>query len=149
MCNENRDCKCISDILKVINILQRNANRREEELDTCDKRTLGSCCFLECNTRPIQLITCGGNGNDPLVMPTEKGPITCHTKFSDVFRVEKVDECCCTCRVLKAKKNRDEHEEENHDDECEEFEATDSFFTIDLHCCCAVKCLDDTFVECV
>jgi hypothetical protein len=83
-------------------------------------------------------------------MPVKKGPITECTKFSDVFRVEKIDECCATCRVLKRKKKHHEMEErheEDDDEERPEFESTNSFFTVDLHCVCIIKCLDDTFVE--
>ena len=29
------------------------------------------------------------------------------------------------------------------------YEATNSFFTINLNCCCVLRCLDDTFVECI
>ena len=29
------------------------------------------------------------------------------------------------------------------------YEATNSFFTINLGCCCVLRCLDDTFVECI
>lgn len=147
MCDENRECKCIGDILRAINILQRKAERIEEaELDTCDRGTLGSCCEpIQCNTRPIQLFLAGHNGNDPLVMPTTRDEIEPSTCFSNVFRVEKVDECCCTCRVLKRRKMVDS----TASTECNEFQATNSFFTLDLHCVCAIRCLEDTFVECI
>lgn len=146
MCNNNNsDCKCVSDILKVINILQKKAIRRDEECDnSCDRGVLGRpvCCF-QFNTRPIQLFLSGKNGNDPLVMPTTRDPITPTTTFSSVFRVEKVDDCCCTCRVLV------EEPTTRDPDGFPVFEATDSFFTIDLKCVCAIRCLDDTFVECL
>lgn len=146
MCNN--DCKCISDILKVISILQRNVEREEDNDDFCDRKTLGHSCCRKCNTRPIQLFTCGMNGDDPLIMPTTKGPITPATKFSSVFRVEKVDDCCCTCRVLVARPGATVDAVQNLDD-CEEFTATNSFFTIDLKCVCIVRCLNDTFVDCL
>lgn len=161
MCNNNTDCKCISDILKVISILQKKVVCHDECDDTCERKTLGHVCCCACNTRPIQLFMCCNNGDDPLVMSTTKGPITKSTCFSNVFRVEKVDDCCCTCRVLKQEKRHEkehekddkkdyekEHEKDDYDD-CPEFIATNSFFTIDLKCVCAVKCLDDTFVDCL
>jgi len=148
MCNNNTDCKCISDILKVINILQKKAIHHDEEEDICDRRTLGRSCCYECNTRPIQLFLCGQNGDDPLIMPTTKGPITPATCFSSVFRVEKVDDCCCTCRVLK-QEHRPGIEVTSDTDDCSEFIATNSFFTVDLKCVCIVKCLEDTFVDCL
>jgi len=154
MCNNNTDCKCISDILKVINILQKKAVHHDEECDnTCDRRILGRpICFFECNTRPIQLFLCGMNGNDPLVMPTSKDPglRSDPDQFSSVFRVEKVDDCCCTCRVLKEVHDHDDGGKTlSDDDDCPEFEATDSFFTLDLKCVCCIRCLEDTFVDCL
>ncbi|MFA5407225.1 MAG: CotY/CotZ family spore coat protein [Bacilli bacterium] len=143
MCNN--DCKCISDILKVINILQKNVVRHDECDNICDRRTLGRSSCQECNTRPVQLITCCKNGNDPLVMSTTKGPINGSTVFSSVFRVEKVDDCCATCRVLAQECPREVDGGEHH----QKFVATDSFFTIDLKCVCAIKCLEDTFVDCL
>ncbi len=143
MCNNNSDCKCIGDIIKVINILQKKAECKEECNNCCDRPVLGHECCCLCNTRPVQLILCGQNGDDPLVMPTTNGPITPATCFSNVFRVEKIDDCCACFRVLVKKHHGD------LDGDCEEFVATDSFFTVDLKCVCVIKCLEDTFVDCV
>ncbi len=148
MCNNNNDCKCIGNILKVISILQKKAEEREELEEGCDKRMLGANCCCECNTRPVQLFLCGQNGDDPLVMPTTRGPITKTTCFSNVFRVEKVDDCCATFRVLEEKKVKS-LEEADSIDSCSNFIATKSFFTLDLKCVCIIKCLDDTFVNCI
>ena len=96
MCKENTDCKCISDILKVINILQKKAERFDDCDNRCDRPKLECDKKCECNTRPIQLILYGQNGDNPLVMPTTTGttPIgdaSCPTPaFSSVFRVEKL-----------------------------------------------------------
>jgi spore coat protein Z len=148
MCNENKECSCIGDILKVINILQNKAERFEDENNACDRPKLGCNHFCECNTRPIQLITCGKNGDDPLVMPTSTNAVatTQGQQFSSVFRVEKVDDCCCTCRVLVPERSTAEIA-----GTCKptDFKATNSFFTIDLRCVCAIRCLEDTFVDCI
>ena len=89
MCNntDNDSCKCIAEILTVINILQQNA----------------SC--------------------------------------SSVFRVEKIDGCCATFRVLAVNPDA---EETNIP-----YVATNSFFTMNLNCVCCLKCLPDTVVECI
>ena len=58
---------------------------------------------------------------------------------SSVFRVEKVDGCCATFRVLAP--NTDTTEVATYP-----FEATNSFFTMNLNCVCALRCLQDTFV---
>ena len=72
MCNNNNDREnksCIAEILKVILLLQQNACP-DNCLDSCDRPMLGggtNC--LVCNTRPVMLYTCCGNGV-PLSMPT-------------------------------------------------------------------------------
>ncbi len=140
MCNNNQDCKCVSDILKVICILQKKA-KFEDCLNTCDKEFLGCCgCKCLCNTRPVQLFLICKNGDEPLIMPATRNAITELTEFSNIFRVEKVDDCCATFRVLLL-------EENNNDNDCPKYIATNSFFTLDLRCVCAIRCLDDTFVE--
>lgn len=149
MCNE-KNTNCIGEILKVILVLQQNACP-ESCLDSCDRPMLGggpSC--LVCNTRPVMLYTCSGNGT-PWSMPIEKDSTNvcsntqvsaCCTDCSNVFRVEKLDGNCCTFRVLAP----------NPQESCCNsipYIATNSFFTMDLSCCCAIKCLSDTYVDCV
>ena len=59
---------------------------------------------------------------------------------SSVFRVEKIENNCCTFRVLA----------ENTDTtSLYPYVATNSFFTMNLNCVCALRCLPDTFVECI
>lgn len=138
MCNNESSQSCISEILNVILVLQQNACP-DSCLDSCDRPVLGGGpnCLI-CNTRPVQLFTCGSNGV-PFEMPTTKDPVS-SSCTSSVFRVEKVDNNCCTCRVL----------EPNPDcNSLNPYVATNSFFTIDLGCVCAIRCLSDTFVECV
>jgi hypothetical protein len=149
MCNNNNDnsCKCIAEILKVILILQQNADCGGKDcLDTCDRGFLGgsSAACLGCNTRPVMLYTCCGNGT-PWEMPTTKTDGTCGTPgvtCSSVFRVEKLDDCCCTFRVLAP--NLDETTAA-----AIPYVATNSFFTMNLNCVCAIRCLQDTFVDCL
>ena len=62
------------------------------------------------------------------------------TTTSTVFRVEKVDGCCCTFRVLTT--NPDSTS-------LYPYVSTDSLFTMDCNCLCSIRCLNDTFVECV
>ena len=137
MCNNNGDCSCVAEILKVICVLQQNAECSDSCLDTCDRGFLGQNSSLCYNTRPIVLYTCG-NGGTPLAMPISKDPAVSTT--STVFRLEKLDGCCATYRVLAP--NTDESS-------VFPYEATNSFFTINLGCCCILRCLDDTYVECI
>lgn len=139
MCN-NTDSGCIAEILKVICVLQQNANCGDACLDTCDRGFLGcSTNCLSCNTRPIMLYTCCGNGT-PWSMPISKDPAI--TTTSSVFRVEKLDENCATFRVLALN-------EDTTESATIPYVATNSFFTMNLNCVCVVRCLNDTYVECI
>lgn len=140
----------IADILKVILILQQNACP-ESCLDSCDRPMLdgGPNCLI-CNTRPVMLYTCSGNGC-PWSMPVSKDLTTvcsnpqvnnCSYECSNVFRVEKLDGNTATFRVLI----------QNPEESCcnsQPYLATNSFFTMDLSCCCVIRCLNDTYVDCV
>ena len=142
MCNNNTETNsgnCIAETLKVIQILQQNVCP-ESGLDSCDRPMLGGSpnCIV-CNTRPIMLYTCAGNGT-PFSMPTTKDATTdCTatgaTNCSTVFRVEKVDGCCATLRVL------------TYNAGTSTYTATNSFCTVNTDCCCSIKCLADTYVE--
>ena len=148
MCNnntENNECRCISEILTVISILQQNATCNEACLDTCDRGFLGcGTTSLTCNTRPIMLYTCCGNGV-PWTMPTTKTDGVCGDEgvtCSSVFRIEKIDGCCATFRVLAPNPDTTEAA-------LIPYVATNSFFTMNLNCVCTLRCLQDTFVECI
>ena len=136
MCNNSNntdsECRCIAEILTVINVLQQNANCCGDTcLETCDRGFLGcGTTTLGCNTRPWSMPTTREN-----IVCTDTGA-TC----SNVFRVEKIDGCCATFRVLA----------ENPDTtSVYPYVATNSFFTMNLNCCCCLRCLPDTYVECL
>lgn len=139
MCdNTNKTCEnCIADILKVIYILQQSICSNDSCLESCDKGYLGQSCGTVCNTRPIMLYTCCGNGV-AWSMPISKDPTI--TTTSNVFRIEKLDGCCATFRVLQ----------QNSDtSSLYPYAATNSFFTMNLGCLCVLRCLDDTYVDCL
>lgn len=141
--NSNTSGNCVNEILSVIFVLQENACP-EGALDSCDRPILGgSGNCLVCNTRPVMLYTCPSNGV-PWSMPTSKDVQTnCSGEASSdtcstVFRVEKLEGNCCTFRVLA----------ENPDQtSTSPFIATNSFFTMDCDCLCAIRCLNDCYVE--
>lgn len=67
---------------------------------------------------------------------------TVNCECSNVFRVEKLDGNAATFRVLVP----------NPEDSCcnsQPYMSTNSFFTMDLGCLCAIRCLNDTYVDCV
>lgn len=143
--NANGSGNCINEILSVILVLQENACP-DNCLDTCDRPMLGggSNCLV-CNTRPVMLYTCCGNGI-PFSMPNSKDVTTnCAGEgitdtCSSVFRVEKIEGNCCTFRVLAP--NPDETS-------LNPYVTTNSFFTMDCSCLCAIRCLNDCYVDCV
>ena len=147
MCNNNNDtsgCNCISEILNVINVLQQNANCCGDKcLETCDRGFLGcGVPTVGCNTRPVVLYTCCGNGT-PWSMPVTREDVVCGDEgvtCSNVFRVEKIDGCCATFRVLTP--NTDTSS-------INPYVATNSFFTMNLNCVCCLRCLPDTYIECI
>ena len=136
-CNCNKCNNCVCEILEVINVLQSNACP-DNCLLSCDRPALGggTNCIV-CNTRPIMLYTCCGNGV-PWSMPTTRTADA--TVTSNVFRVEKINGCCATFRVLA----------ENPDTtSLFPYVSTDSVFTMDCSCMCSIRCLNDTYVECL
>ena len=141
MCNNNeRDerCNCFRDTLRLIIKLQRKGDKIDDIPQTCDRPFLGNItpCIVP-NTRPVTFYTCA---NDTLItMPYTLNGQTC---TSSVFRVEQVEGCCATCRVLAPSNEVI--------DGCETtYQATDSFFTINLNCCGILKCLPDTYIACI
>lgn len=126
---ENKNCGCITDVLEKILTLQKQ-DFDNEIYAGCDKPFLGPVCTTVCyNTRPITLYNCctGSPWSFPYTQNDSTG-------FSTIFRVESLDDCCCTCRILAL------------NDDGSYFN-TNEFFTIDLNCVGAIKCLPDSFVE--
>lgn len=142
-CKDNHENNSLAEILSVILVLQQNACV-DSCLDSCDRPMLGGgpTCLV-CNTRPVMLYTCGSNGT-PWSMPTTKdSTASCDgtgAGCSTVFRVEKIEGNCCTFRVLQ----------DNPDTtSLYPYVTTNSVFTMDLGCLCSIRCLTDTFVECI
>lgn len=128
--NSSSKCNCIAEILKVINILQSEVCPGDACLETCTRAYFGPNSSIDFNTRPVTLYTCDSNS---VSMPISNTPGEETT--SNIFRVEKVDGCCATLRVLV------------YNSGSSTYTATNSFFTINTDCCCAIKCLADTYVE--
>ena len=132
----NNEC-CIADILEVINILQCQAEKIDDIPNTCDRPFLGSISSngsFVFNTRPVTLY----NSNNTLI--TMPYTLNGTTGTSSVFRVEKVNGCCVTFRVLAPNPDTGS---------TFDYVATDNFFTINGKCVCALACLTDTFIDCI
>ncbi len=157
---KDRDCCGLRETLAVILRLQENTDVINETIPTCDRPFLGPQPIAQCfNTRPVMLYT---QNNEPWEMPIDddcpaiatlsendddnianlsKFDSAGHDKHkikcsSTVFRLEKLGPCTATFRVLIPIKK------------CSKciFKKTNTFFTVNLCCFCALRCLPDTFV---
>ncbi len=136
MNNINDSC-CINDILKVINVLQNNAEKLDDIPNTCDRPFLGfgnNTNTQLYNTRPITLYT---SNNTLFEFPYT---LNDESSTSSVFRVEKVRNNSVTLRVLAPNPDTTSNLP---------YVKTDSYSTISSSCICALRCLEDTFVDCV
>jgi len=128
-CSNNNCSSCISDILKRILLLQK----QESDCDNysgCDKPFLGPIIQNACyNTRPILLYNCSTANPWSFDVTLDDGSVV----SSNVLRVESLDGCCCTCRILNPSDTG--------------YTNTNNFVTLDLKCCGAIRCLSDTFVD--
>lgn len=126
---DERECYCLSEILRRIIMLQRQ-DYDDDTHTGCDKPYLGPTCTSICyNTRPIMLYNCCTGTPWSFEYGTTGAT-------SNVFRVESLDECCCTCRILAPSTTTEDG-----------YISTGEFFTINLECVGALKCLADTYVE--
>ena len=131
MCEERNDCNCIGEILKRILLLQRK-DYDDECFAGCDKPYLGPVPSIICyNTRPIQLYNCSTGTPWTFGFTSTESP----TGSTDILRVESLDDCCCTCRLL------------SRDEATGTITGTSEFVTIDLRCCGAIRCLADTSID--
>ena len=98
----------------------------------CDKPFLGPITQSTCyNTRPVELYNCATGTPWSFDYTNSEGT----EATSTVLRVEALDNCCCTCRVLAP------------GTETGTYTNTGQFATIDLSCCGAIRCLADTSVD--
>ncbi len=109
------ECGCISDIIKNIICMQDNSYIACTD-GGCDKPFLGPSNTTCYNTRPISFYNC------------TTGEIYTINE-SSIFRLESIDDCCCTCRILNFNNG--------------EYTSTNDFFTINLNCVSAIKCYND------
>ena len=127
------DKSCLTSILETILCLQNSKDDSCEVLG-CDKPYLGPTPSLVCyNTRPINLYNCttGCRWSFPYTLGSVNGT-------SSIFRLENLEGNCCTCRVLA----------QNPDTSSSEpYVLTSTFFTINLDCVSAIKCLPDVIVS--
>lgn len=136
--NTTKESGCLGNILETIIQLQNRSEKMDCIQEGCDKPFLGPTPSMICyNTRPVTFYRCcdGGIWTLPYIYNGATGT-------SSIFRVENVDGACCTCRILAP--NPDTTTVDTSP-----YVATESFFTINLNCVGALKCLPDTYVPCL
>lgn len=131
MCS-NETCEDLRDVLCTIVKIQKRGECFDEGITSCDRPFLGANNNTLYNTRPITLYTCPTN--TLWTMPYTLNGVE---ETSSVFRVEAVEDCCATFRVLAPGETDGT------------FVTTNSFFTINLKCVGAIRCLADTYVACI
>ena len=124
----NNDCEDLRKVLCKIVKIQKQGECFDEGITSCDRPFLGVTPSSLYNTRPVTFYTCPSNTLWTMPYTLNDTELT-----STVFRVEAVEDCCCTCRVLAPGEEGS-------------YVSTDSFFTINLNCVGAIQCLADTFV---
>ena len=131
---EKKDTCCLGKLLKVIDILQRNAGGSDCFDESCTRPYLGSSPNIICfNTRPVTFYTKNGN------IFTTTFTLDNNTYTSSTFRVESVDNCCVKCRILRPNPDTS--------DVTGKYLSTNEFITINLNCICVVSCLDDIIID--
>ncbi len=132
--NAKENC-CFAKLLKVIDILQKNASGECSCDESCTRPFLGTTPNIVCfNTRPVTFYMRDGS------LFTATYQSSTGISSSSVFRVEKVKGCCVKLRIL----------EENPDttDPTRTYIGTNQFITINLDCICVISCLDDIIIDC-
>lgn len=141
MCQNEDNC-CVCEVVKVIHHIQKNRKKIEKKIDGCEKPFLGNLPVENlANTRPFILFTPGGK------LWRAFFTIDNTVGRSPVFRVEKIDGCCATLRVLIPETCSGSTDDLFNDRVT--FKPTKSFITINLECCCAIQCLKDTYIDCL
>lgn len=123
---ENIESCCIAKILKVIDVLQKESSF-DNLSEGCSRPFLGVNTLSVYNTRPITLYSKNGN------LFTANYYVDNVLTTSSVFRVEDVNGCCATLRILAST--------------LDTYTSTNEFITVNLKCFSMVRCLTDIFLE--
>ncbi len=117
---------CLANILKVINVLQNNAENIDCNNNSCTRPFLGNNTTLPCfNTRLVTFYRCD---NNLVTLPYTFNDTTGETT---VFRVENVTNNSVTVLLII-------------DNEDGTYTSTNTYATINLGCICAIRCIGDT-----
>lgn len=120
---------CISNLLKVICLLQDNSTCNCNLEDGCAKPFLGPSINNTCyNTRVISLYK-----KDGTLFTTNYSTNNNENDLSSYFRIMNINNNCATLLILNNNNGT--------------YNSTNQFITIDLKCICAIKCITDTNIN--
>lgn len=119
---------CIKNLLKFILLLQNNSSDKINDCFGCDKPFLGPTINKVCyNTRVITLYS-----KDGTIFTVPYGDSISESSY---FRIKQINDNCCTLLILRK--------------ENDEFYSTGQTIVINVNCICAVKCIKDTYINCL
>lgn len=119
---------CLANILRVINVLQNNAEDDCETNNSCTRPFLGNVPTLVCfNTRLVTFYRCD---NSLISLPYTLDETTDTTT---IFRVENVSNDAVNVLLIR----------DNGDGT---YTNTNTYATINLGCVCAIRCIGDTTI---
>lgn len=133
----DNNTNCLSKTLKLIDVLQKNAEQNDCLDNTCSRPFLGVTNNIICfNTRPVTFYGCDNN----LItidynITIDETPLIGR---SGIFRVEKVEDDCCVVSILI---------DNPTPTSTSPYISTGQTATINLDCVCAIKCLPDTIIN--
>ena len=132
-CNETTISKTLNFILE----LQKcSENVNLDVTSGCDKPCLGPNINngMIFNTRPITIYSCCTG-----LLWTMPYTLNGTTEESTVFKISKVDTSCATFEILAPNPDTT--------NPLLPYIGTNNFFTIDLSCVLAIRCLEDTYTN--
>lgn len=122
------ESQSIIEILNKILLLQRQEICNDNV--ACDRPFLGQLNNLTYNTRPIELY------NSYTAEPWAFNYTVDDTEqTSNIFRIESINDCCVTLRLLALNQTTSEYTN------------TNQFVTINLNTIGALRCFPDTFIS--
>lgn len=120
---------CMLNLLKVINLLQKNSENYCFSNHRCDYPFLGNnYSGLFYNTRVLSFYKKDGS-----LFSTNYFDNNSNIQSSSFFRLMNVDENSVTLLILSFNGTN--------------YTSTNQFLTIDLKCICAIRCIDDVIVN--
>lgn len=131
---------CVCEVVRFICNLQSQVKCHKRDKG-CTRPVLGRHVDTKpYNTRPFILYLSDGSLFQAYINPNTQTPI---------FRVEKMEGCCCRLRALRLVGECGEPILSSVLSGKGKIVCTDHFVTLNLECCCGIQCLEDIRLDCI